>query len=171
VELNWREHLPFFFKKHTLTFSARGGTILGPEVDEFFDFYAGGLVGMKGYPFYALGGNEMAVLGMTYRFPLISNIDVRVLQLYFDKLYGALFADIGDAWIGKVPSLRQFKTDAGVELRLESFSFYSYPTRFFFSAAYGFDKFRKHVRSRDVDVTYGKEWRFYFGVLFGFDFD
>jgi hypothetical protein len=82
-----------------------------------------------------------------------------------------LFADIGDAWTGKMPTLKQFKTDAGLELRLESFSFYSYPTRFFFSAAYGFDKFQRHVRSRDVDVTYGKEWRFYFGVLFGFDFD
>jgi hypothetical protein len=68
VELQWKEHLPLFFKNHTLSLSARGGSILGPPVDEFFDFYAGGLVGMKGYPFYAIGGNEMAAFGI-YRFP------------------------------------------------------------------------------------------------------
>ena len=111
------------------------------------------------------------MLGLTYRFPLINNIDVRFLQLYFDKLYASVFADIGNAWTGKVPTLSQFKTDAGAELRLESFSFYSYPTRLFFSAAYGFDQFNRLVRSRNQIVTYGKEWRFYFGVLFGFDFD
>jgi len=49
------------------------------------------------------------------------------------------------------------KPMAGAELRLESFSFYSYPTRIFFSAAYGFDRFDhfvpefehvRHVRKR-----------------------
>ena len=171
VELNWKEYLPLFFKNHTLTLSARGGSILGPAVDEFFDFYAGGLVGMKGYPFYALGGNEMAMLGLTYRFPLFSNIDARFLQLYFSKLYASVFADMGEAWTGDTPALKKFKKDAGVELRLESFSFYSYPTRIFVSAAYGFDKFDRLIRSRNEVVTYGKEWRFYFGILFGFDFD
>ena len=170
VEVNWLEHIPLF-GKHTLTLSARGGSILGPEVDEFFDFYGGGLVGMKGYPFYSLGGNELAQFSAEYRLPLISKIDLRILQLYFDKLYAAAFADMGDAWNGKLPTLRQFKTDAGAELRLESFSFYSYPTRIFFSAAYGFDRFDKLVSSSNQTVTYGKEWRFYFGVLFGFDFD
>lgn len=171
VELSWREYLPFFFKRHTVAISAHGGTILEPPVDEFFDFYAGGLVGMKGYPFYSLGGNEMAILGLTYRFPIVRNIDMRFLQLYFDKLYGAFFGDIGNAWTGTLPTLRQFKTDAGAELRLESFSFYSYPTRIFFGAAYGFDQFQRKVSSTNQFVTYGKEWRFYLGVLFGFEFD
>src|SRR5207249_848476 len=171
VELNWKEHIPFFMNKHTVTLSARGGSILGPAVDEFFDYYAGGLVGMKGYPFYSLGGNEFATFGLTYRFPLINNIDARFLQLYFDKLYASVFTDIGDAWTGKVPRLQQFKADAGVELRLESFSFYSYPTRWFLSAAYGFDRFDRFIPFRNQTVTYGREWRFYFGVLFGFDFD
>ena len=170
VEATWKDHIPLFWK-HTLTLSARGGTILGPPVDEFFDFYGGGLVGMRGYPFYSLGGNELAHFGMEYRFPLINKIDLRIFQLYFDKLYASVFADIGDAWDGKLPTLRQFKTDAGGELRLQSFSFYSYPTCFFFSAAYGFDRFGKYVSSTNQTVTYGKEWRFYFGMLFGFDLD
>lgn len=171
AELNWKEHLPLFFKNHTLSVSFRAGSILGPPVDEFFDFYAGGLVGMKGYPFYALGGNEIGVAGLAYRFPLVHNIDVRLLHLYFDKLYAAVFADMGNAWTGDTPPLKQFKTDAGLELRLEAFSWYAYPTRIFFGAAYGFDEFDREVASRNTTVRYGKEWRFYFGVLFGFDFD
>ena len=171
VELNWKEHLPFFFKYHTLSLSARGGAILGPPVDEFFDFYAGGLIGMKGYPFYAIGGNELAVFGVNYRFPLVHNIDLRLFQLYFDKLYASVYADAGYAWTDLKPRLSDFKKDIGVELRLEAFSYYAYPTRIFLNAAYGFDSFDHYVRSRDQVVTYGKEWRIYLGVLFGFDLD
>lgn len=126
---------------------------------------------MKGYPFYAIGGNEMAVAGLNYRFPISNSLDIRVFQLYFDKLYASVFVDAGDAWTSDRPALKEWKTDAGAELRLESFSFYSYPTRIFFSAAYGFNQFDRYIRSRNETVTYGKEWRFYFGVLFGFDFD
>jgi WD40 repeat protein len=171
VELQWKEHVPLFLKNHTLTATLHGASILGPRVDEFFDYYAGGLIGMKGYPFYAIGGNELTVLGLNYRFPLIENIDMRLLHIYFDKLYASVFTDIGNAWTGDIPTLRQFKTDAGFEIRLESFSWYSYPTRIFFSGAYGFDKFDRYIRSRDATVHYGGEWRFYFGILFGFDFD
>jgi len=171
IDAQWKEYMPLFFKNHTLTLKLRGGSILGPEVDEFFDFYAGGLIGIKGYPFYAIGGNEMASFGLEYRFPLVHNIDVRVAQLYFDKLYASVYADAGNAWTASSPRLRDFKTDAGIELRLESFSYYMYPTRIFFNAAYGFNRFDHFVRSRDQTVTYGKEWRFYFGILFGFDFD
>ena len=64
-----------------------------------------------------------------------------------------------------------FKKDAGMELRLETFSFYAYPTRIFFNASYGFDKFTQFIKTRNETVTYGREWRFYFGVLFGFDLD
>ena len=171
LELNWREHLPFFFANHSLTASLRGGAILGPPVDEFFDFYGGGLVGMKGYPFYSISGNSLAVLGLSYRFPLISNIDVRIGQMYFDKLYASLYGDIGDAWTESKPKAGDFKKDAGMELRLETFSFYAYPTRIFFNASYGFDKFTQFIKTRNETVTYGREWRFYFGVLFGFDLD
>ena len=169
VELNWREYIPFFFKNHTLSVKLRGGSILEHTVDNFFDFYAGGLIGMKGYPFYAIGGNELAVFGLEYRFPLVANIDVRFLQFYFDKLYASVYSDLGNAWSSVKPQLKDFKGDVGAEIRLESFSWYAYPTRIFFNASYGLNQFEKSVRGSPV--TYGKEWRFYFGVLFGFDFD
>jgi hypothetical protein len=63
--------------------------------------------------------------------------------------------------------LRNLKKDVGFELRLESFSFSMYPTRIFFSGAYGIDRFTRTFNS--LPVTYGREWRWYFGVLFDFD--
>jgi outer membrane protein assembly factor BamA len=169
--LRWREYFPFFIENHTITLSFRGGSIIGAAVDEFFDFYLGGLPGMKGYPYYSLGGNEYAMTGLAYRFPVFSNIDMRIFNFYFDKLYASVYADYGDAWTGDVPAFKNFKADAGMELRLESFSFYSFPTRIFFNATYGFDKFTKFISSQNTFVTYGHDWNFHFGILFDFEID
>ncbi len=167
LELLWNEHLALPFEKHTLSFNIRRASTLGKQVDDFFDFYAGGFIGMRGYPFYALGGNDIAVVGAAYRFPIWTTLNFRFLQFYFTKLYGSVFMDLGDAWTGKPRSVGNWKRDAGFELRLEAFSFYQYPTRLFFSGAYGLDRFNRTFNG--LDVTYGKEWRFYLGVLFDFE--
>ena len=167
LEGQWDEHLSSFIDRHTINLSLRGAGVLGKTVDNFFDFYAGGVLGMKGYPFYALGGNTVATAGVAYRFPLVRQINFRFLQFYFTKLYASVFGDIGNAWTGSPRLGGVWKKDAGFEFRLEAFSFYAYPTRFFFSGSYGFDKFDRVFSG--TRVTYGKEWRFYFGVLFGFE--
>jgi hypothetical protein len=171
LEILWSEHIPMPFRRHTLTARFQGAVILGGPVDEFFDFYAGGMPGMRGYPFYGLGGNTMAMLNLNYRFPIFNKIDIRVAQLYFDKLYFSLFGDFGNAWTGVSPTLQDFKKDIGAELRLQAFSYYAFPTSIFLSAAYGFDRFSRKFVDTGQTVTYGKEWAFYFGVLFGFDLD
>ncbi len=169
AEVKYSEYIQLPWWKHTLTLSLHGGTIFGPPVPDFFDFYAGGLVGMKGYPFYSIEGNSMAMANATYRFPVWDNIDLRFLPLYFDKLYASVHYDYGNAWNGD-PVIASFKNDAGFELRLESYSFYAYPTRIFFNGTYGFDSFS--ITGTDGNpIQYGKEWRFYFGVLFDFDLD
>lgn len=167
LELQWNEHFAMPFDRHTLSLSVRRGTILGERADTIFNFYAGGFIGMKGYPFYAIEGNDVANINIAYRFPLWTQINVRFLQFFFTKLYGSFFGDLGNAWTGPLPSLNQWRSDAGFELRLEAFSFYAYPTRISFSGAYGFDQFTRTFQG--VDVTYGREWRFYLGVLFGFE--
>ena len=171
LELSWRESQQLPGWKHTLSEQIRGGTIFGPPQDDFFDFYVGGLAGMKGYPFYSLGGNQFAYANLTYRFPVLEHIDLRVLQLYFDKLYAAVYGDVGSAWTGGDVKNQVFKRDAGVELRLESFSYYAFPTRVFFNATYGFDQFSRYISTVGQTVTYGREWNFHFGILFGFDLD
>jgi Tol biopolymer transport system component len=167
LEIKHTEHFSLPFWTHTLSFTLRGGTIFGPPVPDFFDFYAGGLVGMKGYPFYSIGGNEIATVNAAYRYPIWENIDIRVFQFYFDRLYGEFHADLGNAWTG-TPAIKDFKKDVGFEFRVEAFSWYAYPTRIFFNGTYGLDSFM--LTKNSATVTYGKEWRFYFGILFGFDF-
>jgi hypothetical protein len=122
---------------------------------------------MKGYPFYSLGGGRVAVANLTYRMPIFSNIDTRISPLYLDKLYLSLYGDYGNAWSGGATKLDQFKSDIGAQLRLQAFSFYVFPTSIFFDAAYGFNQFTQV--SNDQVLTYGKDWNFYFGMLFGFD--
>lgn len=169
LELNYKEYIPLW-KDHTLTFQLRGATILGPPVDDFFDFYLGGLIGMKAYPFYAVSGNELGWMNLTYRFPLLRNIDKRLGWLYIDKVFMSVFADYGNAWTGKFPDFNDFKKGAGAEVRIKMNSFYLFPTSIFFSAAYSFDEFNRYVEVFRETATYGKEWRFYGGILFDFAF-
>jgi Tol biopolymer transport system component len=171
IEMGLRQAYKLPGWNHTVTAGLRAGTIFGPPVDDFFDFYLGGLGGMRGYPFYSLGGNEFGAVNLTYRFPIWDRIDIRFLQFYFDKLYASVYTDAGTAWTGGPMKGRRFIHDAGFEVRLESFSFYAYPTRVFFSATYGFDRFDRYVGSVDEVVSYGAEWQYHFGILFGFDFD
>ena len=171
LELNSQAHFPLW-AKHTLTAQLRAGTIFGPQVPDFFDFYLGGLIGMKAYPFYAISGNEIGWLNLTYRFPLFTNIDSRIGHLYVDKIFLSFYGDFGNAWNGNFPKLREFKKGAGAEIRMQLNSFYLFPTSVFFNASYGFDKHNRIVeRGKETKtLTYGKEWRFYGGILFGFDF-
>ncbi len=172
LEANWLEAYGLFNNQHSISLNLKAGSILGKTQDNFFDFYASGYPGMKGYPFYAIGGNHYATANLTYRFPVAQNIDIQFLQFYFDKLFFSVYGDWGNAWDGKATQLKDFKKDIGFELRLQSFSYYVYPTSFAFNASYGMDQFSRlfptTVNSNEL-VTYGKEWRFYFTVLFSFD--
>lgn len=172
LEADWLESYSLF-NSHSLSLRLRAGSILGHTQDNFFDFYASGYPGMKGYPFYALGGNKYASANLTYRFPIIEHMNFNLLQFYFDKLYFSVYGDFGDAWDGNATKFKDFKKDVGAELRFQTFSYYVYPTSFALNAAYGLDEFTRIFPSTINEnklVTYGKEWRFYFTVLFGFDF-
>jgi hypothetical protein len=168
IDGEWLETFGLFKNKHAISFKFRGATIFGPPVDDFYDFYATGLPGMKGYPFYSLGGGRLVTANLTYRLPILTRIDTRISPLYLDKLYFSIFGDYGNAWKGNEIAIKDFKTDIGAELRLQAFSFYVFPTSIFFDVAYGLNKFTKRIQGKDV--TYGEEFQFYFGMLFGFDF-
>jgi hypothetical protein len=169
-ELNLLQSFKLPAWKHSLTIQLRGGTILGPQTDDFFDFYLGGLIGMKSYPFYSISGNEFAHVNLTYRFPLFENIDARFGHFYIDKIYASVYSDFGNAWNGKSTKLKDFKKGVGGEIRLQLNSFYLFPTSIFFNASYAFDEFLRENSFTKETIRYGKEWRMYFGILFGFEF-
>jgi hypothetical protein len=123
---------------------------------------------MKSYPFYAVSGNKLGWLNLTYRFPLFKDIDTRIGHLYLDKVYFSIYGDYGNAWNGDFPSWSSFKKGAGAEVRIKMNSFYLFPTSLFFNAAYSFDRFTSKIQQEYI--TYGKEWSFYGGILFDFSF-
>lgn len=158
--LDWKEYVGLPIKNHTLSINLQAGFI-DAEVDSFFNFFAGGILGNRGYPYYSIEGRKMLQGRVTYRIPLVHHMDLRLLHLYFDKIYLGGFYDYGDALSGGI-NFKDFKSSVGGELRLDAFSFYSFPTRIFLNAAYGLDQFRNGGQ------IYGKEWRFYFGLSFGY---
>ena len=137
-ELEWDEYLPIpIAKRHAVNINLKGGFI-DKKVDDFFNFFAGGLPGLKGYPFYSIEGRKLVAASITYRFPLF-NKQFSLLNLTFDKLYGGLFFELGDAFNWNSYEPIKPKKDVGVSLRWSIFSFYGFPTAVFFNTAYGLD--------------------------------
>ncbi|MCG8605843.1 biopolymer transporter Tol [bacterium] len=159
--LDWKEYWGLPMKNHTLNLELQAGFI-DTKVDSFFNFFGGGLWGNRGYPYFSIEGRKLLLGRLTYRFPLFGHIDRRFAHTYLDKIFLGVFLDYGNAFNERKIELSDFKTSIGAQLRLDTFSFYAYPTRIFIDAAYGFDRFQT------ANITYGKEWRFYFGVSFGY---
>ena len=171
LEVNWNEHIPLpIGRRHALTLRFRGGYIDKP-IDDFFNFFAGGLPGLKGYPYYSIEGRKLLSAAVIYRFPILFQKQFRVANLTFDKLYGGLFFEFADAFDWDRFSPIKPKKDVGVSLRLSLFSFYGFPTALYFDAAYGLDKISVYHEYGIGDIqrfNYGNEWRYHFGVLFDF---
>ncbi len=158
-----------FLKQHSLSLRWNAG-LIDRKVHSFFDLYAGGLIGMKGYSFFSIEGRYKSILTATYRFPLWQHMDMRLGNLSLDKLYLGVFYDWGNAWSSnKNLQFNDFKRDIGLQLRLDSFSYSLFPTRFFAEAVYPLDKASNYDQSRDKVIDYPREWRYYFGLLYEFD--
>jgi len=164
-EINWEEYFRMpGTERHTLSFRFQGGYI-DQEVNDFFHFFAGGLVGLKGYPYYSIQGSKKMIGSFTYRLPLFRNINKQFLNVYFNKLFVGAIYQIGDAWSEGGVEFNNFKSDVGLQLRLETFSWYLFPTRIFFEAV---RPLKEHL-NKYTGITYEKDWKFYFGILFDFD--
>ncbi len=159
--LDWYEYLPGIFNKHSLSLRLKAGYIDRP-VDDFYYFFGGGLEGLKGYSFYSLQGRKLLQLDAAYRFPVYTNMNTRLGFIHLHDLYISLYAQAGNIWSSKGFSEANIKKDAGIQLRLKMFSFYSFPLCLTFDSVYGFDTYQLRGNK------YGDEWRFYFGILFDF---
>jgi hypothetical protein len=156
-------------KGHAMTLTADLGLIDRP-VDGFFHLYAGGLDGMKGYSFYSLGGTRKAIGRFSYNLPLWVDAAKTLGFVSLDKIYLQAFGDVGNAWIGD-PGFSDWaddlKKDAGAGLKVQFYSFTTFPSALSLDAAYGFDDFQ--VADENGIHEYGQEWRFYFTLLFNFN--
>ena len=138
-------------------------------VDDFFYTYAGGLAGMSGYSYYSMGGTRRLAARGVLGFPIVERAGLRVGHLYLKRLYGRLFAGAGDAWTGSLDQV-ELKREVGLELRLAMDSWNVFPTALTMTSAYGLDEFPVPQLDPGAEPKlYGKEWRWYLTLLFGFD--
>ena len=175
ISLGYKEHLKLPFEKQTLSLWLRRSSVITKSTETFFYNYVGGFLGMRGYPFYAIGGFENAHVQINWKFPIIQNIDYSIGNLYFNRLHMSVYSDFGNAWLGSFPGMSSMKKDIGAELRFETTAFYLLPLRFFVSSTYGLDEVVVRLPKEFVtsggpsEVKFGKEWLFHVGLLFNFD--
>lgn len=71
---------------------------------------------MRGFNIAELSGDRLVMANLEYRFPIFERLNSFIGGIYLDSIYGAFFADSGDAWFdGKRSPL--FHLGAGGELR------------------------------------------------------
>ena len=146
--LDWREYMGLPGNA-TLGLRFYGGWIDSEQVDDpeligdFFDYRLGGLPFMKGYTFYSMEGRKAAMGNLTLRFPILPDVRRRILHLYLERVYGAVYGDMGKAWDGSVGDRDPVfgrkgpLRDVGGQLRCDILSYFGLPTRVQVDAAYG----------------------------------
>lgn len=162
LEVNWHEYRPApWAHRHGLSANLQAGWIDRP-VDSFFNFFAGGLPGLRGYPYYSIEGRKLLLGRFSYRLPVLTGFQKQFLHLTGDNLVLGAFFDYGNAFDEDRVDLSHFKRAVGGSLRAGVFSFYGFPTALSFEAAYGLD------RVENGGQRYGREWRYYLMALFDF---
>jgi len=163
-------------RNQTLMLTTRAFSYLNDPNDFFFLDYAGGLTGMRSYQFFAVGGNNTAFTRFSYLRPIIQNIDRQAGRYSLDKLFAHLFFEAGNGWGGELNIGDNLKYGAGGELRFAFNNSYLFPMKFFINGTYGFNKFSVQLSddfltgSGNNTVEFGREFLFYFGLTFDFDF-
>ena len=144
--------------------------------DDFFYLdYAGGLSGMRSYPYFALGGQRTLFGRASVLMPLFTDINSQFRAYTIDKIYAHFYYETGNGWGGPLNIGNQLKHGIGTELRLSLNSSYIFPLKLFINSSYGFNRFDVTLPSSFISaekgnaVKYGREVLFYFGLTFDFD--
>ncbi len=150
-----------FTERWTFSMEAASGWMSETEVDSFFNFFAGGMPGIRGYPFYAIEGNRMLMATAVTRIPLMRQLHIPIGPFILQNVVLGLMGQVGDAWSEGKDKLSP-KRSYGVHFRMGGFSFYNYPTGIGVEFHRGIDKFTA------LNHQYGGDSRLYFTLLFGF---
>lgn len=135
-------------------------------VDDFFYEFAGGMPGLRGYPYYAIKGTRRFVSTITARMPVFRDLYQRFGHMMIRDMYVGVHTQFGGAWT----RTQKFDlvSDIGMDMRFALNSYYAFPTAFELGAYYGIDDLSVITDDNKI-LEYGGEWRFYWKVLFGFE--
>lgn len=158
IPLPWTDH-------SALSFNLDAGIMFNTEIDSFFNYFAGGMPGLKGYPFYAVEGAHKLVFSTTLRFPVSKKLGLNLEPFSFENLYLGVYHQIGDAWTSG-ESAPSWKQDVGIEARIGGHSWYGFPLALTFDIVYALNKIQ--YKEYDEIKTIGHNFRFYWTILFDF---
>lgn len=161
----------------------RGFSYFNNPKDSFYTDYVGGFLGLRSYPFFAIGGSTTAMTSLSWFLPIRKKINSQIGPYTLDKMYARLFFETGNGWYlgdsnnvpDKIYSGPSLKSGIGAELRIATSAYYLFPIKFFVSGAYGFDRFSVELPDDFVTpatgnrVNYGGELLFHFGLTFDFE--
>jgi Tol biopolymer transport system component len=165
----------FKVREQSLQVNVAGLAQIKTPGDDFFLNYYGGITGMRSYPFFALGGYRTLHSTVSWNIPVWRRIDHQLNRFTIDKVYTRLFTEIGNGWGNPLSDDESVKTGLGAELRVGLVSNYMLPTKFFMSAAYGFNDVTVNLPEQFITpngastVKYGREILLHFGLLFDFE--
>lgn len=147
---------------------------LNSNSEYFYLDYIGGFTGMRSYPFFAIGGNRTAFAEASGYVPLWGKLNRQAGRFTINSIWLRGFLEAGNGWGGPLDIGPGLKTGAGTELRVNMNSYYLFPTKFFVTTAYGFNRFDLRLPSGFVGsdggrTAFGGELLVYFGVLFDFE--
>ena len=118
ISASYTEWVPLgwwgLFDQHTLQFDLEGGWI-DRNVMGWDEFLAGGRhpyhwgsgtignnVQFSGYEGWSLAGETMLIGNLTYRFPLLRDLDWKIGPTYTDAMYLQVFGSVGNLWSYRV---------------------------------------------------------------------
>lgn len=153
----------------------RGFHYFNDPDDSFYADYIGGFMGMRSYPYFALGGSTTAFSSLSWFSPLWRDIHSQKGPFLIDKIFARFFFETGNGWRSPFDTGQGLKSGLGAELRIAMNGYYLFPLKFFVSGSYGFDQFTLSLpdafitNSGSNQVTYGRELLFHFGLTFDFE--
>jgi hypothetical protein len=136
------------------------GWLSNNKVDDFFNFFSGGLPGLKGYTFYNeyLTGTQQIILTSETRMPIFLEKNYTFAHLNIQNMSLGMIAQSGGSFDNHISDFieeKKYKYSVGLELRLNGFSFYAYPTAL---------EYEYHQAVNETEES-GKH---YVSLLFGF---
>lgn len=174
VEARARMGMPIT-RRTTGILTARSYTYFTTPEDYFYQDYAGGLSGLRSYPYFAVGGQRTLFARASLLRPVFEQINHQAGAYTFDKIFAHLFFETGNGWGGPLNIGNNLKSGVGAELRFSFNSSYLFPMKFFVNTTYGFNRFNVTLPSQFIStsgtdsIRYGREVLFYFGLTFDFD--
>ncbi len=166
INLDGSYHISIpYTNRWTVSLGTQIGWLSNDNVDPFFNFFGGGMIGMKGYPFYSIEGTRQLINDITFRVPLFTQKHIQLGWFILQNSVLGFVYQTGNAWNGDFDE-NNLLHSSGIQWRFNGFSFYNFPTAIELEMHRGLDKFEKTIN--EETFAYGDEDRYYFKLLFGF---